>query len=135
HHFRGFPADVFYADIDGLWTDELVAWPPPERHETRNYPGDGHYDQSTIPSPVELEAGRVDLFNLPAFLPRTEKDFLRLYLDKDHEYRHGIWKLERRALVDGWAANSFPNQAAMFGASKVFQRPFFPSLSTESYLW
>src|SRR5205807_7399155 len=99
HHLRAFPADVFYGDLDGEWTDEMGVNFEPPRPETRNYPGDGVYDQSRIPSPVELEVGRVDLFNMPSFLPKTEKDLLRQYLDKDHRYRRGLLKVEAKGLA------------------------------------
>lgn len=53
-----------------------------------NVPGDGKFDQTFIPSTIELEVGRVDLSDLPAFLPKTERDLLRQYLDKNHNFRH-----------------------------------------------
>ena len=135
HHERALPADVFYADLDGEWSDELTGNVQPLRPETRNYPGDGRYDQSTIPSPVELQIGRVDLFNMPGFLPKGEKELLRQYLDKDHHFRHAMLRVEKRGLADGWTSSSLPNQAAMFGPSRVAHLPWFPTLNSESFLW
>ncbi len=96
-HNGAWPADVFYGDIDGTWTDtqssasrcpvELVCPTIPTR--TANFPGDGKFDQNTIPSKVELAVGRVDFANMTAFLPKNEKDLLRQYLNKDHLFRVG----------------------------------------------
>jgi len=135
HHERAFPADVFYADMDGVWTDDSTATIQPARHETRNYPDDGRYDQAQIPSDVELQIGRVDLFNLPAFLPKTETDLLRQYLGKNHRFRRGQLRFEPRGLADGWTRSILPNQSAMFGASQVFNRGFFSALRSDDYLW
>jgi hypothetical protein len=121
--------------MDGTWSDDSTTTIQPARHETRNYPDDGRYDQVRIPSDVELQIGRVDLFNLPAFLPRTEGDLLRQYLDKDHRFRRGQWRFEPRGLADGWTQGALPHQSAMFGPSQVFNRGFFSALKSEDYLW
>jgi hypothetical protein len=135
HHERAFPADVFYADMDGAWTDDSTLIVQSPRYETRNYANDGRYDPSTLPSDVELQIGRVDLFNLPAFLPKTETDLLRQYLDKDHNYRHGRLKLDPRGLADGWASGTLSHQSAMFGRRQVLQSEFVPALKAGSYVW
>lgn len=135
HHQRAFPADVFYADTDGAWTDDSTLVVQPPRYETRNYADDGRYDPSTLPSDVELQIGRVDLFNLPAFLPRTETDLLRRYLDKDHQYRHGNLKLPSRGLADGWVSGTLVQQSALFGGRQVLQSPFVSALRAGSYVW
>src|SRR5437870_2373662 len=78
HQPRPMPADVFYGDMDGDWTDS---------------DGDGVFDQNTIPTDVELEVGRVDFADLPGRLtwngPATfpgELELLRQYLNKDHSF-------------------------------------------------
>ena len=53
-HYGAWPADVYYGDVNGAWTDNSVwstgaAWP-----RNHNVPGDGKFDQTTIPSQVEL---------------------------------------------------------------------------------
>jgi len=135
HHQRAFPTDAFYADLDGRWTDEMGVDFQTVRPETRNFPGDGVYDQSRIPSEVELEIGRVDLFNMPAFLPRTEKELLRQYLEKDHRYRRKLSHVEPRGLADGWISGSLANQAAMFGPGNVALLPLIPTLKSEPFLF
>jgi hypothetical protein len=99
-HLGAWPTDVYYGDVDGLWTDKLsyAGTAPPMMAETRNDAGDGKFDQNTLPGNVsgvarlELSVGRVDFAKMPAFAaakpPRSETDLLRHYLDKDHAYRH-----------------------------------------------
>src|SRR6185503_3639869 len=70
-HVGAWPADVYYGDIDGNWTDNSVNFTQSintdaaDAARLTNRPGDGKFDQTQIPSPVELEVGRVDLSNLP----------------------------------------------------------------------
>jgi hypothetical protein len=89
NHQGAWPADVFYGDMSGTWTDEYV--------ETtaclaanRNVPGDGRWDQDRTPGEVELQVGRVDSSGLTAYAGRDEFAMLRQYLRKDHLYRHGL---------------------------------------------
>ena len=152
-HQGAWPADAFYADMDGVWTDSTVYSVNPPRAETRNVPGDGKFDQSYIPSDLELQVGRVDLFNMPAFLPKTEKDLLRQYLNKDHNFRHNLAPFNtvaRRGLIDdnfllstgaALASSGWRNFAPFFGAGNIQSNvnnpalDWFPTLSTDSYLW
>jgi hypothetical protein len=151
-HMGAWPADVYYADMDGIWTDEKFADRSPQaamlyRLPNRNFTGDGKFDQDFIPSDVELQVGRVDLFNMTAFLPKTEKDLLRQYLNKDHDFRHGKFEVKRR----GIALDKFPAKAedyqlrkglpasgsvlsTFFGSANVIAKDWFPDVITESYL-
>lgn len=117
HAARPMPADVFYADMDGEWTDSN---------------GDGIYDQSTLPSDAELMVGRVDFADLPGrFSPvpyGNEVDLLRRYLEKDHAYRHAIVRPALRALIgnaigDGggqaYAASGYRSFAPLVGAGNI----------------
>ncbi|MEO8433080.1 MAG: Ig-like domain repeat protein [Acidobacteriota bacterium] len=142
-HFGAWPADLFYGDMDGVWTDtqDFDTTNPGRQH---NVAGDGKYDQSDIPSDVELEVGRVDLSDLPVLAPKTELDLLRQYLNKDHAFRHGITRAQGRGLVDDnfgyyvgemFASSAYRNFSAFFGASNVFDLDWFTTLPTQSYLW
>lgn len=91
HQLKAFPADVFYGDMDGVWTDTTVN---NAGAENPNVPNDGVYDQVQLLASAdsadhtpELAVGRVDLFNMPAF-SESEETLLRRYLDKDHAFRH-----------------------------------------------
>jgi hypothetical protein len=97
-----------------------------------NTPGDGKFDQSTIPSDLELEVGRVDLSNMTCFSNKTpsrsELDLLRQYLNKDHNFRSGLLNIDRKAVVcDNWgipygeafATTGWRVGAAFFGAQNT----------------
>src|SRR5207248_1131072 len=90
NHLGAWPADAYYGDMDGLWTDTTVNYvgtdpgDPADTARLANVPGDGKFDQSTIPGVVRLNVGRVDLANLPGYLQYqsspsfpSEKELLR----------------------------------------------------------
>ena len=66
-HEGAWPADVFYADMDGSWTDTSVNVTSGTYVANHNIPGDGKWDQSIIPSKLELQVSRIDLSEMPAF--------------------------------------------------------------------
>ena len=146
-HMGAWPADVYYGDMDGpLWTDAIdatqVSKLSPRIVKHKNVPGDGKFDQSTIPGDgiVELEVGRVDLADMSVF-GVTETELLRRYLDKDHAYRHRAFDPERRALnIDGFGdgLDGFQNFSPLLGFDKIAQKgamTWFPALRDGSYLW
>jgi len=148
-HVGAWPADVFYGEMDGAWTDNTVNTTSATDAANRNVPGDGKYDQSSIPSDVELSVGRVDVARMDmftAFIPTvvTFTDLMRRYLDKDHAFRHGQVAAQRRGLVDdnfgamggeAFASMAWRGFTAMFGRNAVHERDWFTTLNTESYLW
>ncbi len=101
------PTDAYYADMDGAWTDNSVNNTMTTQQRTWNIPGDGKFDQSDLPSSVELQVGRVDMYDLPAF-GSTEVQLMRNYLTKAHNYKVKGWVPNQRAvLVDNlqWVGN------------------------------
>jgi hypothetical protein len=109
-HYGAWPADVYYGDINGSWTDSSVTAVQSlnasaiENARLTNLPGDGKFDQSAIPGLVELQVGRVDFSNMPGLVAgvptfASEQELLRHYLDKDHAFRHSLRRAERRAVV------------------------------------
>jgi len=120
-HQGAWPADIYYGDMVGAWTDTTVdtrnnEYPPTDPVNV-NIPGDGKFDQASATTDdkrprgarslaphrrarIALAIGRVDLSDLPAFAPRREIDLLRAYLDKDHRFRHAQSVGERLAVVD-----------------------------------
>lgn len=137
-----WPADSFYGDMNGLWTDNLNLTPPgPGRHS--NVAGDGKYDQDLPPSPIELTVGRVDLWDMPSFAPKTERDLLRQYLEKNYRFRHKLLTPKPRGIIDdnfgAYAGEAFASSgwrafSAFFG-SQVFEDDWFTRLAAESFLW
>lgn len=150
NHRGAWPADVYYADLDGHWTDETVTSTGAERVRNHNLPGDGKFDQSELPSAVELQVGRVDLSNLTCFSnktpKRTEIDLLRQYLDKNHRFRHAQVKVESRALLfdrygvqkpEALAAWAWRNFTPFVGAEVqvIYDSQYFPTASAKTFLW
>jgi hypothetical protein len=140
-HIGAWPADAYYGDMDGNWTDSSINYTqtintdPADRARISNVPGDGKFDQSTLPSAIELEVGRVDLANMPVRLewggPATvanETELLRKYLNKDNNFRHRRTNTPRRAMIgdyfgfrggEAFAASAFRSFAPLVGASNV----------------
>ena len=140
-HVGAWPADAYYGDMDGTWTDRTVNYvqmlnsDKVDAARMSNRPGDGKFDQTTLPSAVELEVGRVDLANLPgrstwdgpASFP-GELELLRNYLNKDHAFRHGHMPAPRRAVLgdyfgrrggEAFAASGFRNFAPLVGVENI----------------
>ncbi|MFN0213762.1 MAG: hypothetical protein ACKVT2_05860 [Saprospiraceae bacterium] len=140
-HRGAWPSDGYYAELEGVWTDQTVNINSPgTRHD--NVPGDGKFDNIVFPAPLKLQLGRVDFANMSKF-PESEEQLLRRYLHKDHAWRTGKMPMVERALVD----NNFPadvealgqtgwkNFSAMFGYAKVKDLPYRQTMSNQSYLW
>jgi hypothetical protein len=142
-HKGAWPADIFYGDMAGNFTDIYVNDPGASRPENQNIPGDGKYDQSIIPGQVELQVGRVDLSNLPSF-SLTETQLLKRYLDKDHNFRTKSFTAEPRGLIndnfgafggEAFASSGWRNFSPLIGSDSIKEKPFFATLSKDSYLW
>lgn len=92
-HLGAWPADGYYGDLDGNWTDVSTTSTSATRDENKNAPGDGKFDQSSFPSAIELAVGRVDMRRMGWFYPdaasQEEREALLLnhYLEKDHKFR------------------------------------------------
>jgi hypothetical protein len=150
NHIGAWPADLFYGEMDGTWTDTEINDTDAFGTRNDNIPGDGKYDQSIIPSAVELEVGRVDMANMLVFPDpaTTENDLLLRYLTKNHDYRHlqgNYTSIPRRGLMDGgfltyrgvdtFTSNPWWNFTAFFGAENVSTSDWFSTLNTDEYLW
>ncbi|MBN8247486.1 MAG: hypothetical protein J0L84_08590 [Verrucomicrobia bacterium] len=88
-HRGAWPADGYYGDMDGVWTDSWLYNIQASSGRNDNVPGDGKFDQSNFPSLLELAVGRVDLSALTKAPSSavTEAELLRRYLRKAHDYR------------------------------------------------
>lgn len=151
-HRGAFPADLYYGEMDGVWTDRTVNNRTASSSflDCWNVPGDGKFDASYVPGAtadflpggaVELEVGRVDLWGMTSFLPLTETELLRRYLDKDHAHRHALRVLPRRALItdnvgefDGkaYAQGGWRSWGSLFGGANV-STGVFGALETNAY--
>jgi hypothetical protein len=150
NHQGAWPADVFYGDVQGVWTDTTVTSTGAERKENWNVPGDGKFDQSQPSVPVKLQVGRVDLSRLTCFSNKTpsrnEIDLTRQYLDKDHRFRSGLIPIKRRAMVideygaaapEPYIAFAWRNFSGLFGSQTERQAPqsFMNLVQSDSYLF
>ena len=142
NHFGAWAADVYYGDIDGNWTDNSIwntnaSWP-----KNHNVPGDGKFDQTSIPSNVELSVGRVDFFDLPAF-SQNETQLLSNYLGKLHNWKVKVLTAQDRAVVDdnftgfrdAFAQNGYRGFGPLVHPNNVLAGDYFNSLNQQSHLW
>ena len=122
HDGRPWPVDMYYASMQGEWPST-----PPTRK----------------PGPLQLQVGRVDMFNLPALAPLSEIDLLRRYLEKDHNYRFKTYPIAQKAFVvnqfgdttpDAFAQNGWRNFAVFVGAENVVKATWTDPVTTP-YLW
>lgn len=142
NHKGAWPADVYYADLDGTWTDNSVNDISSGNTLNHNTPGDGKFDQSYIPSDVELQTGRVDFYDMPAF-SKTEEQMMKSYLNKAHQYKSGTLTIIKRGLVDdnfktfqeAFGGNGWRNFSAMVGIDSVSAKDFISTLNSEFYQW
>ncbi len=142
NHRGAWPADGYYGDMDGLWTDQTVNNTTSSYVKNRNIPGDGKFDQSNFPGAIELQVGRVDLNDLPAFT-ENEQTLLANYLQKAHAFKHKEFVPEMQAVVDdhflsfseGFSQNGHRNFSSMLGKDKVIIADYFTSFATDSYIW
>lgn len=142
HGARPMPADAYYGDMDGTWTDAN---------------GDGVFDHDQIPSDVELMVGRIDFADLPGArgpaLP-GETDLLRRYFQKDHDYRHAVRRVPARALIgdrvgdsggEAFGTDAFRAFPALLGAgattvanvedSATVAERWLAKLTSQDWLW
>lgn len=136
HLTRPMPSDAYYGDMDGDWSSS----------------------PDFIPSDIELMVGRVDLSSMPgsgAPAPWPEEsELLRLYLQKDHRWRHKQITVSRRALMgnrrgdengEATASSGYRNFEPLVGPgntdeastadSTAPQQRWISELAAGNYLW
>lgn len=143
-HQGAWPADTYYADIDGVWTDVSVNVVTGLPARTQNITGDGKFDQNNVATGVELQVGRVDLSNMTTFTLSTFQ-LLKNYLDKDHNYRKKVFSPVKRAVVDdnfgyfsgeAFASSGYKNFGPLVHPSNVTAADYFTTMQNgTSYLW
>ncbi len=146
NHYGAWPADIYYADMSGDYTDDASDDNSLQSVAANvNVPGDGKFDQTAVGGSIELESGRVDMWNMPSFT-KSEKELLRQYLNKDHAFRIGTLKAPTRAFLSdnfgtyggGFAASgwrNFPNLVGMNNITVGGSGSWFTTLDTAAYLW
>lgn len=140
-HYGAWPSDGYYADLDGSWTDVSVNNTASGKERTNNIPADGKFDQSTFPTSVDLQMGRVDMRNLPLYA-KSEITLLKQYLDKNHAYKNKHFTTLNRGLVrdnftsysEGFAASAF-NSFYTICDTQVYNIGYNTVLAANDYQW
>ena len=146
-HQGAWPCDGYYGELNGAWTDASVNIASSQRTENRNVPGDGKFDQSNFPSELELQVGRVDLYDMPAF-GTSEVELMRAYLNKLHAFKVKSWTPTVRGLVFDnlqWVGNplagsGWRNMGPLVGPSNIVaanqnSTAFHSLVNGQSHLW
>lgn len=144
-HFGAWPADAWYADVDGQWSDtnSNSSLDP----YLRNVAGDFKWDPNASSNlTFEVSVGRIDFDNLPAFgsyvsPPATndhdlEVKLLQRYLAKNHAYRRGDYVFDPSLRLyddEKYAIASGDFKGTHGDAAVVAARFFGGDLSQESY--
>lgn len=146
-HYGAWPTDWYYADTSSTsWTDANVNISNAGRPENNNVPGDGKFDQSTIPNTfIRFFVTRVDVFNMPT-INANDSLLMKNYLQKDHAYRSMQKTFRMRALVDdnfgyfggeAFAQNGYRNGINLLSRDSVFDADYMTGMNSpsNSYLW
>ncbi|TAE38137.1 MAG: T9SS C-terminal target domain-containing protein [Sphingobacteriales bacterium] len=144
-HSGAWPCDGYYADMTGVWTDNMVNTTQASRVENHNTIGDGKFDQNYFPAPTTLQIGRVDLSKMVSS-SKSEMTLLKQYLNKDHDFRHKVFFAEPRAFIDNnfglngfdasyYASCGWRSFVSMFPSSKIKDGDYIVDGKIESFLW
>jgi len=141
NHTGAWPADVYYGDFAGIYTDRSVTCTTGSDSRNHNVPKDGKFDQSFTYENIELEIGRVDFYNMPLF-GDNDTLLVKEYLDRVHQWRLGKIPFVSRALIDNnftglnLASTGYHNLPTFVGLDSVFDnRDYFTSQYQNNYLW
>lgn len=145
-HAGAWPTDLYYADVDGTWTDTTVNSSTANDTRNRNVPGDAKFDATVSTTTSKLATGRVDLANMTNVpTGMTETQLLRQYLVRDHNFRRNLapyTTVARRGIVDdnfyhGITDIGWNNGYAMFGGSagQMDALDYFTTLQTTPMLF
>lgn len=140
NHTGAWPSDLYYGDLDGVWTDESVTYEQSASERNNNRPGDGKFDQTLLTSNVDLMVGRVDFYDMPAFKD-DEVALTKKYLNKAHLWRTGQLQAIDRGLIDdnfkGYAISNSGYKAisSLLGMDSLFdKRDYLTELRAGSYI-
>ncbi len=142
-HNGAWPADLYYGDMNGNWTDDTVNTTAPLRVANWNVAGDGKFDQSDMRD-IELQVGRIDMVNLPSF-SLSETNLLRQYLKKDHDFRCKNFTVRKRGYIkdgfgyfsgEAFAGCGWRNFAPLLSSDSIVTTGnFFDMVGNNSFLW
>lgn len=143
NHEGAWPSDSYYGEIDGNWTDSSVTNTTAAQDRNHNIPNDGKFDQTFLPSDLEMQVGRVDFANLPAF-SLSEEELLRQYLNKNHAFKMGEIQVQMKAVIDdnfggfngeAFAGSAWKSFAPLLHPDNVKSDDYRTAMDTASYIW
>lgn len=152
-HLGAWPADGYYGDMNGSWTDSSI-------NMGNNVAGDGRWDQNDYPSTIELQVGRIDMWYMDSFWEPGETDdrgVLARYLDRVHRYKmHELVPTVRAMIYDnfdhaadmpgyGFAQSAYAAMIPTVGPWNITHYanqseatgyvPYFTRIDGQSHLW
>ncbi len=151
-HLGAWPADLYYGELDGNWTDQKDFDSASIFARNVNKQGDDKFDQSRLDtlssnnvtpvnSKIDLQIGRVDLSKMDQF-QKNESELLKRYLDKNHRYRHAQINVNQQAVIEGnfnlkegFPQNGWRNFSSMVGIEHLKEADYTASLKKDHYLW
>jgi hypothetical protein len=143
-HNGAWPADSYYGDINGNWTDMTINNTTAARNANKNIPGDGKFDQSVMPSAAELMVGRIDFSRLnTATFGATPNELLKRYFLKSARWRTKQYTVGNKAIVDdnfgyfggeSFASNGFRNAYPLVGEGNVISGDLLTGTDNASFL-
>ncbi len=146
-HQGAWPCDAYYGEMNGTWTDanvnQVSSWT-----WVSNVPGDGKFDQDSPPTTVELQVGRVDLWEMTNF-PSSQTQLLINYLNKAHDFRvknftpqvRGIMRDHLEDVITPLSGSGWMSMGPLVGPANITEVPFNSStvlqdqINGQSYLW
>lgn len=141
NHTGAWPADGYYGDLDGIWEDLMIQLTTGAQTRNHNIPGDGKFDPTKFPGSIELEVGRVDLYNMPIF-GKSDTLLMKNYLNRNHQWRTARSSAIERGLIDdnftslNLSSTGWQNFTDFFGPdSIVSSKDYMTELKNNSYLW
>ena len=140
-HLGAWPSDVYYGDMDGIWTDNTVNDASATDPRNQNVIGDGKFDASVVLTNTELAVARVDFYNLPSF-NTTEIGLMQNYLTKLHEFKIRSYIPEDVAVIEdnflgmgeGFAGSGYASFAPIVGIQDAFDGDYGLAIDYDN-LW
>jgi hypothetical protein len=146
NHQGAWPADLFYSNMNSVWSDSSVNNSYSVYINNNNIPGDGKWDQTWISSESQLQIGRVDFYDMPAFA-NSEIQLMKNYLAKDHSYKMDLLNIRRRGLIydglginsnEAFASNGWRNFSPLLGKDSITVVGYYqtiPAMASTAYQW
>jgi hypothetical protein len=143
-HGGAWPTDLYYAELDGAWTDFLTMTTNVTRAANINNPGDGKFDPHFIPDNIDIQIGRIDFRMLPA-QGKSDIKMVENYLRKLHQFKSGAVQVPNKAFISDnftYLGGEMPMRSGWNNASCIVGQNnitstgnYFDSCKANSYLY